>query len=215
MIDEVKELRERKKINSTNNRIRLLRACGSAAIIDPEVNSSNKIEALLSILRDNPHRKVIVFSQWADMIKIIDEALDKEDISHSVVVGTGSKHKFPVKHIDEDEFKKFEHECNVMIATDAISRSQDFPYASVIIHVDLPWNPATIKQRIMRARRISSSHKTIFAFNIVSQNTIEEKVLPVLQAKLKLAEDIIDNNEFQSEFESKMDLYSLLFAESA
>jgi SNF2 family DNA or RNA helicase len=176
------------------SRIKLLRLCDHSAMIDPETNYSNKIEALMNLIHDNFHRKIIVFSQWADMIKLIHQSLN--GISHSVVVGTGSKSKFDFKINDQEQFDKFKGMTNILIATDAISRSQDFPHASVVINVDLPWNPATIRQRIMRIRRLSSQHKTVFTFNLVSEGTIEETVLPVLEAKMQLAKDVIDDNEF-------------------
>lgn len=192
----VEGIKKQQVVNTEFNRVKLLRACDHSTMANPDTDSSNKIEILLSLLDENNHRKTIVFSQWADMIYLIHRALVGDNMQHAVVVGTGSKHKFPFKINDQEEFEKFEHECNILIATDAVSRSQDFPFASVVINVDLPWNPATIQQRIMRARRLSSTHSHIFAFNIVSQGTIEETVLPVLENKIRLARDIIDKNKY-------------------
>lgn len=194
--DLVKGIKEQQVVNTEFNRVKLLRACDHSAMASDTINSSNKIEALLDLLKENHHRKAIVFSQWADMIYLIHEALTGESMEHAVVVGSGSKSKFPFKIVDQEEFEKFEHENNILIATDAVSRSQDFPFASVVINVDLPWNPATIQQRIMRARRLSSTHSHIFAFNLVSQGTIEETVLPVLENKMRLARDMIDENQY-------------------
>ena len=132
-------------------------------------------------------------------------ALVKKGYKHSIIVGSGSKSKFSFEINDEKEMGDFENKSNILIATDAISRSQDFPFASVVINIDLPWNPAVIKQRIMRCRRVGSKHKTIFAFNLVSEGTIEEAVLPVLERKMKLAEDVIDKNEYQLKDELRLD----------
>lgn len=211
LLNGIKGLKTKQLINTDNNRIKLLRAADHSNIIVKESNSSNKIETLLELIEENSHRKIIVFSQWADMINLIHIKLKSIGINHAVVVGSGSKDKFDFHIDDESEFVKFKEDVNILIATDAISRSQDFPFASVIINIDLPWNPATIKQRIMRARRISSTNKTIFAFNLISEGTIEEKVLPVLQSKMRLAKEIIDENEFQkSNIDSMLDLYSLI-----
>lgn len=196
------------KINTEFNKVRLLRVCDHALFAgDVGVDSSSKIEELLSLITENIHRKMIVFSMWADMICEIDKLLTHENIPHSTVVGSGSKEKFGRIINDEDEFAKFKNDNNILIATDAVSRSQDFPFASVIINVDLPWNPATIQQRIMRARRLSSTHDTIFVFNLVSEDTIEEKVLPILEQKIQLARDIIDENQYVN---TDLDLSKLL-----
>lgn len=202
----VEEVKKSQLVNTEFNRVKLQRAYDHSAFVS-DVDSSNKIETILELVEENQHRKTIIFSQWADMVVKIHEAL--AEIPHSVIVGSGSKDKFNFKIDDEVEFNKFQNENNILVATDAVSRSMDIPFANVVINVDLPWNPATLKQRIMRCRRLSSTHKTIFAFNIISEGTIEESVLRTLEAKMELMDMVFEQNEYEVKDEG-YDLNNLL-----
>ena len=204
--DIVDSVKKSQNVNTEFNRVKLQRAYDHSALVS-DVDSSNKIETILELVEENQHRKTIIFSQWADMVAKIHEAL--EEIPHSVIVGSGSKDKFKFKIDDEVEFNKFQYENNILVATDAVSRSMDIPFANVVINVDLPWNPATLKQRIMRCRRLSSTHKTIFAFNIISEKTIEESVLRTLEAKMELMDMVFEQNEYEVK-DDGFDLNNLL-----
>jgi len=175
------------------NKVKIQRAYDHAILINDKVDDSNKVDCVMELIELNSHRKCIIFSMWSDMILEIHKRM--KEIPHSVIVGTGSKSKFDISIDDEAEFKKFKDNNNVLIATDAISRSQDFPFANVIINVDLPWNPATLRQRIMRCRRLSSTHRNIFVFNLISEGTLEEKVLKKIESKISLFEMIIGKGQ--------------------
>jgi hypothetical protein len=63
--------------------------------------------------------------------------------------------------------------------------------ASVVINCDLPWNPAKLEQRIARAWR---KHQTraVTVVNLVSENTIEHRMLETLANKQALADGVLD-----------------------
>ena len=63
--------------------------------------------------------------------------------------------------------------------------------ASVVINCDLPWNPAKLEQRIARAWR---KHQTrpVTVINLVSENTIEHRMLDTLSNKQALADGVLD-----------------------
>jgi len=192
-------------VSMKDKRIKLIRLCGHSSLVFPDTNESTKLETLLSLVDENKHRKILIFSQWADIVKIISDSL--KDTPHNVMVGGGSKWKFNRALDDGVEVAEFRDKNNIMVATDSLSRSADLPWVEMIINFDLPWNPATIKQRITRARRLSSTNKRIYVFNLVTKDTIESKVLPILQRKMDLFSDIIDNNEFN---EQKMEQFNLI-----
>lgn len=66
--------------------------------------------------------------------------------------------------------------------------------ASVLINLDLPWNPAVLEQRIARIYRIGQQ-KNIQVINLVASQTIEERMLGTLNFKTSLFEGILDNGE--------------------
>jgi SNF2 family DNA or RNA helicase len=67
--------------------------------------------------------------------------------------------------------------------------------ASVLINVELPWNPAKLQQRLGRLRRLGSEHDTIRMINILTENTIEGHVVNVLYEKGKLFERMFKRDE--------------------
>ncbi|MEO7963538.1 MAG: helicase-related protein [Gemmatimonadaceae bacterium] len=50
---------------------------------------------------------------------------------------------------------------DVLIATDVISEGVNLPSAGLVVHLDLPWTPARLEQRVGRARRLGSAHTEI------------------------------------------------------
>src|SRR5213079_2111156 len=63
--------------------------------------------------------------------------------------------------------------------------------ASIVINCDLPWNPAKLEQRIARAWR---KHQTrpVTVINLVSEKTIEHRMLETLSQKQALADGVLD-----------------------
>src|SRR5207302_45739 len=63
--------------------------------------------------------------------------------------------------------------------------------ASVVINCDLPWNPAKLEQRIARAWRKHQT-KPVTVINLISENTIEHRMLETLAMKQSMAESVLD-----------------------
>ena len=82
-------------------------------------------------------------------------------------------------------------DCRVFLSTDSGSTGLNLQNASVVINCDLPWNPARLEQRIARAWR---KHQTraVTVINLVSENTIEHRMLETLAIKQALADGILD-----------------------
>ncbi|MFK7981322.1 MAG: helicase-related protein, partial [Saprospiraceae bacterium] len=66
--------------------------------------------------------------------------------------------------------------------------------ASMVVNLDIPWNPAVLEQRIARVHRLGQKTK-VQVVNLVSTGTIEHKMLDVLAFKSGLAEGILDDGE--------------------
>ena len=171
--------------------VKLRRLCDSLGLIEGNDDVSSKLDEVMAIIYENRHRKIIVFSQWTDSLALLAKRLS--DYKYTVVVGSGSKHKFDVDE-DIDSFTK--GDINILLSSDAGSRSLNLQASSMIINMDLPWNPQTIKQRIGRARRMGSEHQFVVVYNMIAKDTIEEGILPLLKTKLKLSDDFIDRNAY-------------------
>ena len=85
-------------------------------------------------------------------------------------------------------------ESRVFISTDAGSTGLNLQVASILINLDLPWNPAVLEQRIARIYRIGQQ-RNIQVINLVTPASIEERMLSTLDFKASLFEGILDNGE--------------------
>ncbi len=76
---------------------------------------------------------------------------------------------------------------------DVLSEGLDLQRASVVVHVDLPWNPARLEQRVGRVRRLGSPHDIVHVYAFAPPAS-SERVLRVesrLRTKLRLAGRIV------------------------
>ena len=86
----------------------------------------------------------------------------------------------------------------LLVATDVLSEGLDLQAASVIVHLDLPWNPARLEQRVGRVRRLGSTHATVHAYAFAPPASSEQvlRVEQRLRAKLRIAGGMIGLGAF-------------------
>ncbi|MGA7630245.1 MAG: helicase-related protein, partial [Terriglobales bacterium] len=81
--------------------------------------------------------------------------------------------------------------CRVFLTTNAGSTGLNLQAANTVINVDLPWNPAVLEQRVARAHRMGQKNP-VQVYLLVTEGTIEEKLLATLSAKHDLALAALD-----------------------
>src|SRR2546425_12037948 len=81
--------------------------------------------------------------------------------------------------------------CRLFLTTSAGSTGLNLQAANTVINVDLPWNPAVLEQRIARAYRMGQE-QPVQVFILVTEETIEERLLSTLSAKHDLALAVLD-----------------------
>ena len=86
--------------------------------------------------------------------------------------------------------------CRVFLSTDAGGVGLNLQAASVVINLDLPWNPAVLEQRIGRAHRLGQ-HRPVQVLNFVAEASIEHNLMGLLKFKQSLAAGILDGGEKQ------------------
>jgi hypothetical protein len=104
---------------------------------------------------------------------------------------------------------KNDPDCRVFLSTDSGSTGLNLQNASVVINCDLPWNPARLEQRIARAWR---KHQTrpVTVIHLVSEETIEHRMLDTLASKQALAEGVLDLRGELSDIKFKSGRQALL-----
>ena len=81
--------------------------------------------------------------------------------------------------------------CRLFLTTNAGATGLNLQAANTVINVDLPWNPAVLEQRIARAHRMGQK-RAVQVYLLVTEQTIEEKLLGTLSAKHDLALAALD-----------------------
>ena len=164
--------------------------CDTNYILNPEHRACPKLAELEKILeecRDNPDVKVIVFSEWERMLELVRELCDRLKLGFAWHTGTVPQKR---RRAEINAFKSDPH-CRVFLSTDSGATGLNLQNASVVINCDLPWNPAKLEQRIARAWR---KHQTrpVTVINLVSEKTIEHRMLDTLSNKQALADGVLD-----------------------
>lgn len=164
--------------------------CDTNYILDPEERACPKLAELRKLLeecRENAGVKAIVFSEWRRMLELVQELCDDLKLSYALHSGSVPQRR---RRAEILRFKS-DPDCRVFLSTDSGSTGLNLQNASVVINCDLPWNPAKLEQRIARAWR---KHQTqpVTVINLVSENTIEHKMVGTLASKQALAHGVLD-----------------------
>lgn len=168
-------------------------AADSTFLVDKQTPSySSKLEALrelLARLAAEKERKIILFSEWTTMLDLIEPLLDAVDLRYTRLDGS-----VPQKQRAElvSRFQK-DPACRVFITTNAGSTGLNLQAADTVVNVDLPWNPAVLEQRIGRAHRMGQK-RPVHVYVLVTDETIEDKLLVTLAAKKELSLAVLDTS---------------------
>lgn len=175
---------------------KLKQVCDHPSLIHKDLKNfqdheSGKFELfrhLLSEARDS-NQKVVVFSQYLDMLHILERYLRKEKIGYSILTGETKKRREAIEKFHQDP------SCEVFLASLlAAGVGIDLTVGSVVIHYDRWWNPAKENQATDRVHRIGQS-RGVQVFKLVSKNTIEEEIHTLIERKKHLIEETIGRDD--------------------
>jgi superfamily II DNA or RNA helicase len=166
-------------------------SCNSTFLLDGKTDYGNKCDELATLLQDlleQPTVKVIIFSQWLRTHELIIRRLKPKRWGHVLFHGgiPSAKRDALVERFHSDPA------CRVFLSTDAGGVGLNLQHAaSVVINMDLPWNPAVLEQRIGRVHRLGQA-RGVQVVNLVAQGAIEEGMLSVLAFKKSLFAGVLD-----------------------
>ena len=176
--------------------------CDRCYILDQKIRESPKADEAISVLEDvfasDPGRKVVVFSEWVRMLELVEERLRDAGIGFAVHTGSVRQDR------RRAELKRFrtDPDCRVLLSSESGGVGLNLQSASVVMNLDLPWNPAKLEQRIARAWRKRQS-RDVLVVNLVAEGTIEHKMLSTLKFKQGLADLVLDARGDTADFESE------------
>jgi hypothetical protein len=164
--------------------------CDTNYILDPDERECPKLGELEKILEEccaDPGVKVIVFSEWERMLELVRELCQKLEFGFAWHTGSVPQRR---RRAEINAFKHDPH-CRVFLSTESGGVGLNLQDASVVINCDLPWNPAKLEQRIARAWRKNQT-RPVTVVNLVSEETIEHRMLSTLATKQALADGVLE-----------------------
>jgi len=126
--------------------------------LDPKLDVV--IDKINFSLKENPNRKLIIFSVYKDTVDYVYDELLKRGVKR-VVKYTASEGKASFKQVIKQNFdasspkEKQVNDYDVLVATDALSEGFNLHRAGIIINYDIPYNPTRVIQRVGRINRIN------------------------------------------------------------
>ena len=84
----------------------------------------------------------------------------------------------------------FEHQADIMIATEAAAEGLNLQFCSLVVNYDLPWNPQRIEQRIGRCHRYGQKHDVVVVNFINTRNFADVRVFNLLSDKFHLFDNV-------------------------
>ena len=122
--------------------------------------------------------KVVVFTEFRPTQRMMAELL--EGAGFRVVTIHGDLTITERRAVQ----REFAEGAQILVSTDAGGEGVNLQFAHIVVNYDLPWNPMRIEQRIGRVDRIGQ-RDAVRAFNLVSEHSVDARVLEVLEAKLE------------------------------
>jgi superfamily II DNA or RNA helicase len=123
---------------------------------------------LLAIRAAHPGEKVVAFTQYADTVRALYTHLRHAPgvaalTAHGARIAGGvlSRREAIARFAPSAAQVRPPPEAeriDLLLTTDLLSEGVNLQDASVVVHLDLPWTPARLEQRVGRSRRIGARH---------------------------------------------------------
>jgi SNF2 family DNA or RNA helicase len=154
--------------------------------------SDTKYEGLIGALKDYwsqyPDKKIILFAFYKDTLHYLNERLAEDGIESLVLHGGMDKHEVIRQFRNESQF-------NILLSSEVAAEGVDLQFSSVVINYDLPWNPMRIEQRIGRIDRIGQEEDRIHIWNMLYEDTIDQRIYDRLLDRLDIFRNAMGSME--------------------
>jgi SNF2 family DNA or RNA helicase len=188
-------LRKDQKGNYITAALRLRQFLDSPSLVDPAYPVENNKMQVLTDLIESIDGKIVVFSQWSSVIRMLNDLYVAK--GYKTLWITGEDVPVPQRMPIVNQFNSAEDDTKILFTTDALARGYDLIGADTVIHFDSLWNPAKmIEQREGRLHRMNrEGNSSVLAIRLVSADTIEEGVERALFDRADLADSVEGFNE--------------------
>jgi len=173
--------------------LRLRQVCCDLRLLKLEnarEDNSGKLELFNELLQeaiDGGHR-VLVFSQFVEMLQLLKESLQSQNVEFSYLDGSTTDRAKVVQEFQSKEIPVF------LISLKAGGVGLNLTAADTVFHFDPWWNPAVEAQATDRAHRIGQS-RVVTSYKLITRGTVEEKILHLQQQKRELIQSTLSGEE--------------------
>lgn len=136
-------------------------------------------------------RRVLVFSQFVEMLRLIEADLSDANIPYLTLTGQTQKRADVLDRFTTGDVPVF------LLSLKAGGVGLTLTEADTVILYDPWWNPAVERQAMDRTHRIGQD-KPVFVHRLVAAGTVEEKILDMQLRKQALADALFDQDEKQA-----------------
>ena len=209
------------------------------AIIREQLEILNKDDSKIKCFADRleklrieqPNKKVLVFSYFADTVNYLEESISKyaPSIDHTNTGFVSSKNRSDAENIasrfspisKKYQLKEGETDLQYLFSTDVLSEGQNLQDSGILINYDLHWNPVRMIQRNGRVNRLGSNFDEVYIYNMRPEAKLDSylKLIQRLQGKIDIIKNtigtdtpVLDEPENPIEYtDSVSDIYSADF----
>ncbi len=179
---------DQKRLMKHLTRMRMV--CDDAHLLDQDLRSGPKLDQITTLLEQelaDPATKVVIFSTWMAMHELIRERCDERGWGYAFLNGGVPSNLRPelIRRFREDDG------CRIFLATDCGATGLNLQCATVLVNVDVPWNPAVREQRISRIHR-QGQRRPVRIYDLVAEDGIETAITLLLAFKSELAAGVLD-----------------------
>ncbi len=169
-----------------------------------EIKQSAKLDFLTQDLLPTlleEGRKILLFSTFTSMLKIIEDHLKKQKIPYAKITGQTRKRQQQIEKFQDGDAKVF------LISLKAGGTGLNLTAADTVIHYDPWWNPAAENQATDRAHRIGQT-KPVFVHKLIMEGTIEQRIQELQDQKSALVDALLttDTNKLKMDKETLSNL---------
>ncbi len=164
---------------------------------------SVKLDSLMDMVREivAQKRKVLIFSQFTEMLDIIKKELENEKINFAYMSGQTKDRKGEIEKFNENKIeagignKKEGELVNVFLLSIKVGGTGlNLMAADTVIIFDPWWNPSVEAQAVDRAHRMGQKQK-VNVYRLRTVGTIEEKIAKLQERKKNLFDSLVGESK--------------------
>jgi SNF2 family DNA or RNA helicase len=184
----------KQKINVLNGLTKLRQIANHPKLSDQtytgESGKLNELKYTIKNIIQSGH-KALIFSQFVQHLKIVEEYLNEEKLDYLYLDGSVSSAN---RQKSVNEFQKNDAIQLFLLQLKSGGVGLNLTAADYVLIIDPWWNPAIERQAMDRTHRIGQV-RPVFVYKFITKGTIEEKILQLQQKKHNVSQDILELGE--------------------